>query len=213
LLSDEFRHRDVGSRLNDLQATGVKVYMPRIRNCCLAVFIMSISVLPGIAADAIQWGPTVSGLRISLSLSNETATGSQLQITIQNVSNRDVLVPLGSVLDYKGCTDRLRIIPTTPDRKRAKVTCTAVVALLGELQPLVIPLLSNASYTWRNPTEKYFVTNGPEIVASLTKFMMRPCQLQLELSIANPTCHDGPNGGGTLCWQGKLVSNVLQLPK
>jgi hypothetical protein len=187
--------------------------MPRIGISSLAVFIMSISVLPGIGADAIQWGPTVSGLRMSLSLSNETATGSQLQITIQNVSNRDVLVPLGSVLDYKGCTDTLRIIPTTPDRKQAKVTCTAVVARLGELEPLVIPLLSNASYTWRNPTEKYAVTNGPVIVASLTKFMIRPCQLQVELNIANPTCHNGPNGDGTPCWRGKVVSNVLRLPK
>jgi hypothetical protein len=119
-------------RLNDLQSTSVVICMPRFHVYGFAVFIVSISVLPGIAADATQWGPTVSGLRMSLVLSNEVATGSQIQITIQNVGSRDVLVPLGSVLDYKGCMDRLRIVPTTPDRKQPKVTCTAVVAMLGK---------------------------------------------------------------------------------
>ena len=58
----------------------------------------------------------------------------------------------------------------------------------------------------RNPIGRYFVASEP-----LAAVISRSSQLRVELNTFNSDCNVYQNR--TRCWQGKLVSNVLQLPK
>jgi hypothetical protein len=55
------------------------------------------------------------------------------------------------------------------------------------------------------------VLDGSE---KLERFVSKRCQIRIELDVQNPTCplYGYPNPNMIPCWQGKVVSNVLQLP-
>ena len=190
----------------------IGVYFRMVPRSINAFTVLLFVVVPALAADPVAWGPAVGGLRISLSVVLEQpAAGRQFQVTIQNVGDKDLLVPLGIINNTKAYADKLTLVLTTADGKHPRVIFTGMPGVIsGRLDALVVPLLSGASYTVRTPMDQYYVLDGSE---KLETFCSRSCQLQVELDIRNVVCspYGFPNPNMLTCWQGKIASNAITL--
>ena len=69
----------------------------------------------------------------------------------------------------------------------------------------------SASYTVKIPLARFYVLDESE---KLETFILKCCQMRVGLEVQNPICplYGYPNHNMIPCWQGKVVSNVLQLP-
>ena len=177
-----------------------------------AFTVLVVTVFSVAAADPVAWGPTMSGLRMSISvLPDDGGIGRQLQVTIQNVGGNDLLVPLGIINNTKACADKLKFVLTMADGKHPRVIFTGMPGVIsGRLDALVVPLLSGASYTFRMPMDKYYVLDGSE---KLAVFCSRFCQIQVEMKTKNVVCppYGYPNPNMLTCWQDTLPSNAITL--
>jgi hypothetical protein len=177
-----------------------------------AFTVLVVTGFPVTAADPVAWGPTMNGLRMSISvIPDDSGIGRQLQVTIQNVGGNDLLVPLGIINNTKAYADKLKLVLTTPDGKHPQVIFTGMPGVIsGRLDALVVPLLSGASYTVRMPMDKYYVLDGSEKVAA---FCSRFCQIQVEMKTKNVVCppYGYLNPNMLTCWQDTLPSNAITL--
>lgn len=142
-----------------------------------------------------------------------TGTDAELQITLNSVNEKLLLLPFGVVVGDRTYSLQFRVFATTPDGKdRAVVSPGDSGVTSGVPFPLVMPLVPNASYTVQKQIGKSYVLDGS---VKLQTFALQPFQLRVELDISNPGCSlYGYRTPSTIpCWQGKLVSNVLRLPK
>jgi hypothetical protein len=100
-------------------------------------------------------------------------------------------------------------VPGGKDRRAAYAGGPGVVA--GRVDPLVLPLIPGASYAVQIPLVHFVILDGPE---NLETLILKRCQVRLELDVQNFACplYGYPNPNMIPCWQGKIVSNVLQLP-
>jgi hypothetical protein len=170
----------------------------------LTVAALLVTVLPAVAADAIQWGQPSNGLRMSVALANR-----EVQVTLQNTGGRDLLIPLGMTV-RKPHPTLLKVFVKTPDGAMPRVIYTGIGHVAGYAEVMTIGLRASESYTVSTPVDLYHVLDGSEKLAS---FIRRRCQFWVELEVTESQC---PNPA-TLdslrrklpCWHGKAVSNVL----
>jgi hypothetical protein len=85
---------------------------------------------------------------------SDRAASRDLVFGIQNTSDRDTVLVLGTWLDFFGCMKSMRLILTTPDGVRHRASCGAVLGGIGEITYSMIPLLAGASYSWRRSVEE-----------------------------------------------------------
>ena len=184
--------------------------MPRSFGAAVAVLI---TALPAVAADGLQWGPTVNGLRISVALSNDATKDGEIRVTLQNLGDKDILIPLGVIVGNPHLI-LLKVFLKTSDGESQRVIYTGIGGIGGAVEPLTMGLRAGEAYTMSMRLGLYYVLDRSEKLAT---FIKHRCQLWVELEVKenqcpNPTTLDSLRR--TLpCWYGKVVSNVLQLPK
>lgn len=175
----------------------------RFVGCALLVF-----VLPCVAAD--DWGDAVNGLRMGIAI--ESGTHPEIRIAVRNVDDTQVLLTFGSLIGSRSYDLRFRVILTEPGGKdRHAIFAGGPGAVGGRIDQLVVPLISGATYTVQIPLASFSVVHES---ANLETFILKRCKVRVELEIRNPTCplYGYPNPNMIPCWQGKVVSNTLQLP-
>jgi hypothetical protein len=128
----------------------------------------------------------MNGLRMSISvIQDDSGIGRQLQVTIQNSGEKDLLVPL-DYQQYQGVCRQANGRAHDTGGKHPRVIFTGMPGVIsGRLDALVVALPSGASYTVRMPMDKYCVLDGSE---KLAVFCARFCQIQVEMETKNAAC-------------------------
>lgn len=174
-----------------------------------ALVVLVAVVFPDLAAQPETWGPVWDGVRLGMAV--RSGPSAAIQISAQNVSDTPVLLPFGSLIGAGFYDFAFSVVVTTPDRKDHKVIYTGSPgAIGGRIDPLVIALAPKASYTAQIPLALFYVLDTSE---KLDTYISKPCRLRVELNVEQAICplYGYPNPNMIPCWQGKLVSNTLQL--
>lgn len=186
----------------------VQADMPRL--WLLASTVLA-SIYPAVAAEPGAWGPTVDGVKMAVVV-NRNAAEAELQITVKNVSNEPMLLPLGHIRNQRTTVLWFRVFVTTRDgTERTVVSGPAKIGGSFSITPVTIELLPNASYTTGNALTGMEDLNIP---TNLKALLPDAAQLRVELDTTQIECPDTCVPGIVIpCWHGKIVSNVLQLPE
>jgi len=182
-----------------------------MRQLSAPAFVCFVTALPAVTAEPARWGSAVSGLRMSLEYSG--GANAEVRVTVQNVDNKPLLLPLGALVGPRDYDFRFKLVLTLPDGRDRRVIYTdAPGAISGRVDPLVVPLVPNAGYQIGIPVAKFFVLDGGE---PLDRFISRRCGIRVELDVQNAPCplYGYPNPNMIPCWRGKVVSNVVQFPR
>jgi hypothetical protein len=184
-----------------------------VPRCFVSAVAVLIAALPAVAADAVQWGSTVNGLKMSVALSIDSTKNGEIRVTLQNLGDKDILIPLGMIVGKPHPT-LLKTTLKTPDGNIPRIIYTGIGFVSGYAEAMTIGLRAGEAYTVSTPLDLYYVLDTSE---KLVTFIGRRCQLWVELNVKenqcpNPTTLD-PLRRTLPCWYGNVVSNVLQLPK
>jgi hypothetical protein len=181
-----------------------------MRRFWLLASAVLVFILPCIAADA--WGSAVNGVRMGIAITS--GPNPEILIKVQNVDDKPFLLPFGALIGSRFYDFGFRAIVTVPSGKDRRVIYTGGPGIVaGRLDPLVLPLVPTASYSVSIPLARHFyVLDESE---NLETFILKRCKIRVEMDVENSVCplYGYPNPNMSLCWQGKVVSNVLQLPK
>jgi hypothetical protein len=137
---------------------------------------------------------------------------SGIRITVQNAGDTPLLLPFGALIGSHYYDLRFQVVVSVPGGKDRRATYAGGPGVVGgRVDPLVLPLVPGASYTVQVPLARFVVLDQPEDLETL---ILKRCQIRVELEIRNPVCplYGYPNPNMIPCWQGQVVSNVLQLP-
>jgi hypothetical protein len=172
-----------------------------------------LAVLPAVAAGSSPWGQAGNGLRMSIALAQtDPGPGREISITFENLSGKDLLLPLG-VKVGKAHPTFFQVHVKTPGGAPRRVLYTALGHIAGYAEPLTIGLLKGERYTVRVPVGSYYVLDGSE---KLERFLARRGRLWVDLDVSEARCPRpgtlDPLRRSLPCWQGRLVSNILQSP-
>jgi hypothetical protein len=183
----------------------------RMAGVRVAMLSVLFSVLPAVAADTVIWGPANDELRISISLGGK-ADSREIRVTFEDLAKQDILIPLG--MSYGGPHPTfLTVMLKTANGESPKVVYTGVGAVEGVVEPLTMGLRAGETYTMALPMDRYYMLQGSE---KLVAFIKQPCQLWVELEVTQRQCPNpmalDPLRRTLPCWQGKVASNVLQMP-
>src|ERR1035441_8271592 len=69
-----------------------------VPRCFVAAVAVLIVAQPAVAGDALQWGSTVNGLKMSVALSIDSIKNGDIRVTLQNLGDKDILIPLGMIV-------------------------------------------------------------------------------------------------------------------
>jgi len=159
----------------------------------------------------VKWGSPDNGLKMAVALAN-----LQIHVTLQNIGEKDVLVPVGMTVDRPHPTS-LRVHLKLPSGATPRVIYTGIGFVAGYAEPMTVALHAGESHTISVPVSLYYVLDGSEKLAT---FINRRCQLWVELDVREYGCPKPPFSSPVdssrrtfPCWQGKVASNMLQLPK
>lgn len=180
--------------------------MPRIWFAAVPLLAL---VLPAVAAEPGAWGPAVHGVRMGIAIDGRSTT---IRITVQNVEDKPLLLPLGSLIGSRFYLFHFRPILTMPDGRHPRVIdASGPGAVAGRMDPLVVPLAPNASYSVQFPLARFYDLDDSK---KLDVFVSQRCQVRVELDLQKITCplYGYPNPNMIECWQNKVVSNTVQLP-
>jgi hypothetical protein len=184
-----------------------------VPRCFVAAVAVLITALPAVAADPVNWGPTVDGVRMSVALSNDATKDGEIRVTLQNLADRDILIPLGVIVGNPHLIF-LKVFLKTSDGESPRVIYTGIGVISGAVEPLTIGLRAGEAYTMSMPVGLHYVLDRSEKLAT---FIKHRCQLWVELDVKENQCPNtttlDPLRRKLPCWYGKVVSNVLQLPK
>jgi hypothetical protein len=224
--------RDAPVRIPCFSGTSyLKAVMAKVQIGALATLI---SAIPGLAADTLEWGQPVSGLRLSISIqpSDPSAypANPAFQVTLENVSDQFLLVPIGA-LAGNSHPMLLKMYATTSDGKTHSVL--GGFGLAGGGEPLIISLQPQGRFTVQRSISSFFLLDdvpadlqtwpglafllGPEKLETL---MLRPCQLWVELEHESAECvvpnfqfnQRSDEQVPVPCWHGKVATNILRFP-
>jgi hypothetical protein len=180
-----------------------------VNQVLIGALAILISPIPGFAAETVEWGQPVNGLRLSISIPPADASANrEIQVTFEDVGDQNLLVPIGAAV---GNTHSMlfKIYVTTADGKTHRILQGGLPGVAGSMQPWNISLRPQESYTVRMPISSYFVLDGSEKLETL---ILRPSQLWLELDQQSAECMVPRKLAPVPCWQGKVASNTLRLP-
>jgi hypothetical protein len=186
----------------------------------LAVSALLLAALPCAAADAAEWGQTVDGLRMSVAVVSDSRSDPQVRVTVNYVGDKPLLLPFAFISDTRIASYRLRLFLLASDGQHS-FDLVPIFLLAGRLDPLVIPMVPQASYVLELPITAW--RTGRVDVEHLGALIKRQGQLWAELdcghvgttAIPSLTCplYGYPNPNQIVCWEGKLTSNKVTLPK
>lgn len=176
------------------------------RTACGAAYLLTVSMfsaVPSLAADAVEWGQAVNGLRISISIVPVEGGPGDLQLAFQNIGDKDLPVGISYWVNcqafqyakvfFKDSEGEVRTVRRTGGGVGGRRNCAVLIP-------------PGAERSFRQP-ERIFVFNTPtHSLATLSQ----PGELWVEYE---PPAASVKDACGTVpCWLGKVVSNTLMLP-
>ena len=187
----------------------------------LAVATLLSVALSCAAAEALEWGPLVDGLRMSVEVVPDSRGDVQVRVTINYVGDKPLLLPFAFAGGDGISRHRLRLFVSTPDGQHSFSLDSPAAALRGRFDPLVIPMLPQASYVLELPAAAWYrgFTNEQQLGILIQRqgqlWAELDCKYMQSTAIPSLPCplYGSPNPNGIVCWEGKLTSNKLRLPK
>jgi hypothetical protein len=194
----------------------------RVMKQALAVSALLWITLPVGAAETSEWGQTVDGLRMSVAILSESGVDLQVRVTVNYLGRSPLLVPLGFATGDRISRYRPRLFVAAADGQHS-FTLDDDRPLRGRFDPIVVPLVPQASYTLELPAADWHTvwSAGLSAMTPLPALLQQRVHLWVEWDCAyfqgtaNPSCplYGYPNPNVFPCWEGKLVSNRLRLAK
>ncbi len=167
----------------------------------------AVLALPCHAGERQFWGPTVDGLRLSVTLEITTTglpiePGPALQLTIGNVGPMERRVLLGGMTGIGPMYATLHFAVISPKGKRYKMFYTGVGGVGGYVSPLVASIAPGNDYKIELPLTKFWVMGGPK--ETLKPLIDAGWAVEASIEVT-------PEQAGSLSrWTGKLVSGEMR---
>jgi hypothetical protein len=172
------------------------------------------------AADVNEWGPTVDGLRMSTAVVPDGHGDVRVRVTIHYAGDKPLLLPFAFISGDRVLGHRLRLFFSATDGQHT-FDLVPFFLLSGRFDPLVIPMVPEASYALELPIAAWhtalldeeqlgtLIQHQGQLWAELDG---KPRQTTLTPSVTCPL-YGYPNPNQIVCWEGKLTSNRLQFPR
>jgi hypothetical protein len=141
-----------------------------------------------------------------------SAPHSEIRITVRNAGDQPLLLPIGALIGSRFYDLRFQAVVSVPGGKEWRAAYAGGPGVVGgRVDPLVVPLVPGASYAVQIPLARFIILDQPE---KLETIILKRCQIRVELEVRDATCplYGYPNPNMIPCWQGKVVSNVVQIP-
>jgi hypothetical protein len=163
----------------------------------------------------------MDGLRLSLALVSADGGDVQIRVTVNYEGEKPLLLPFAFITGEHVSRHRLKLLISAADGEHTFSLDDPTIAIRGRFDPLVVPMVSHSSYVLELPLAAW--TRGRTNRKELESMIHRDGLLWAELdckylgSTAIPplACplYGYPNPNVIACWQGKLTSNRLRLPR
>lgn len=187
--------------------------------------------------EASEWGNAIGGMQMSVALAPESGREPAIRITVKNVGDKPLLLPLGEMIGSKFYTSKVRVFVSTPQGQFKFLLSPGLGFVAGRIDPIAIPLVPRSSYTIEMPVTELFRGDGMVGEMELPKLVGRAGQLWVEWEggpaqqpsgtapntptatyysqqhPANCPLYGAPNPNMIPCWESVMRSNALQLPR
>ena len=174
----------------------------------LAILVFSIAPV----SFPSEWGPTVTDLRMSVSILPNEFGNKELIITIENTGPKDVYVLLGT-MDFH-VPQKVGVIVTLPDGsiKYAFYWDSGGGVAPGRLNiPRVVPMFPKSSFSVRTLLGGWAI-KSPDLQRVETLLSQPSSSLHAELVTEAVGSQGGDCYPLQIHWHGKLVSNTIRGP-
>ena len=187
----------------------------------LRVAALVVCSLACAIAQTNEWGETIDGLRLSLAVVSADGGDVQIRVTVNYEGEKPLLLPFAFITGERVSRHRLKLLISAADGEHTFSLDDPTIAIRGRFDPLVVPMVSHSSFVLELPLAAW--TRGRTNREELESVIHRNGLLWAELdckylgSTALPplACplYGSPNPNVITCWQGKLTSNKLRLPR
>jgi hypothetical protein len=187
----------------------------------LRVAALVVCSLACAIAQTNEWGETIDGLRLSLAVVSADGGDVQIRVTVNYEGEKPLLLPFAFITGERVSRHRLKLLISAADGEHTFSLDDPTIAIRGRFDPLVVPMVSHSSFVLELPLAAW--TRGRTNREELESVIHRNGLLWAELdckylgSTALPplACplYGYPNPNVITCWQGKLTSNKLRLPR
>jgi hypothetical protein len=188
-----------------------------------------------LSAETGEWGKAVDGLQMSVALVSESGHAPELRITVRNVSDQTLLLPVGQMIGSKFWTWKVAVFASTSQGQFKFFLNPSWTVTGGRVDPIAIPMVPHISYTIQMPVTGFFRGDGTVREMELPGLIGQAGQLWVEwesgpppqpsstapgtpaaksnlrMHLANCPLYGAPNPNMVPCWESKMVSNTLQL--
>jgi hypothetical protein len=181
----------------------------------LGFALLAVPVRPAFSQPAFvppAWGPSVAGLRMSLSVrpADESTGGAEFSIAFENTRETDFVLNLGSML-ANGMTllpTEVRLLVTDPAGTTRELTFF-FPRVAGRVDPFTVPLRAGSTYVVRTWLREYFMPSTNNLNARLASGRNR--------IVARFEGRRTQSGNSTIrdvdllnFWQGVVESNAVE---
>src|ERR1039458_2590982 len=187
----------------------------------LRVAALVVCSLAFAIAQTNEWGETIDGLRLSLAVVSADGGDVQIRVTVNYEGEKPLLLPFAFITGERVSRHRLKLLISAADGEHTFSLDDPTIAIRGRFDPLVVPMVSHSSFVLELPLAAW--TRGRTNREELESVIHRNGLLWAELDckylgrtalppLACPL-YGYPNPNVITCWQGKLTSNKLRLPR
>ena len=155
-------------------------------------------------ATAAEWGPSVSGLRVSLAVEADTVV-----FTFENVrENREMFLPLGQIVGV-GRAEFIHLYLILPDGTRLQLQYSGGFGVSpGRLLPFIVPMMAGSIYSVRTPLRNWRLGSNLD---PIDPELSRGASLQADILAGDSLQQEYVNCYGLqMFWSGQAVSNVVR---
>jgi hypothetical protein len=185
--------------------------------CLFLNFFLSSASLRGQSLSSLQWGTTIDGLQMSISIADSGKTDvPEFQVALHNAGEKDVTLNLGMMLANGKVQLPTRISFNVTDStgkiQRFDFSDPKHGFVAGRVDDYIVPLRANSIYTLIIRSDQLWSPDSKEFGLKLApgKYQITT---QFEGSGAKANNLDTPGIKLMNFWSGKLQSNALTVEK
>jgi hypothetical protein len=174
------------------------------RRVALSILAFLCAVPFTLAGDA-----TLAALHLSVSVDRRKSV-PVLEVTIENASQQDWILPLGYTFAGRTHPARFQILLSRANGKPATVLYRRGSGIAGRVDRSFITLLSGSKYSLRLPTDDYVVSETNQLLSELSGYR---ATVQVQYRPEKTTCPqtlDCRNRTLLGCWTGSMTSNTAE---
>ena len=172
-------------------------------------------------AQTNEGGQTIDGLTLSLAVVSDDGGDVQIRVTAHYVGEKPLLLPFAFISGERVSRHRLKLLISAADGEHTFNLDDPTIPLRGRFDPLVVPMISHSSYVLELPLAAWTrgLTNRKELESLIHRngllWAELDCKYVGSTAIPPLACplYGYPNPNVITCWQGKLTSNKLRLPR